>query len=60
MLRSDRERWGFSIGQAAWRFGVEPSEYRGLEAGTRWPSFDTYDPICKLFGWPQTFVGQGS
>jgi hypothetical protein len=29
--------------------------YRELESGERWPSFDTYDRICKLFGWPQTF-----
>jgi hypothetical protein len=28
-----------------------------LEAGTRWPSFETWDRICKLYGWPQTFVG---
>jgi predicted transcriptional regulator len=50
MLRRDRERWGFSVGQAAWRFGVSPKEYRELEAGTSWASFDTYDRICKLFG----------
>jgi hypothetical protein len=55
MLERDRERWGFSIGQAAWRFGVSPAVYRELEVGTCWPSFDTYDRICKLFGWPQAF-----
>jgi hypothetical protein len=26
------------------------------EAGARSPSFETWDRICKLFGWPQTFV----
>jgi predicted transcriptional regulator len=56
MLRRDRERFGFSIGQAAWRLGVSPAEYRRLEAGTCWPSFETWDRICKLYGWPQTFV----
>jgi predicted transcriptional regulator len=55
MLRRDRERWELSVGQAAWRFGVSPAAYRELEAGTRSPSFDTYDRICKLFGWPQAF-----
>jgi hypothetical protein len=27
-----------------------------LEAGTRFPDFETWDRICKLYGWPQTFV----
>jgi predicted transcriptional regulator len=60
MLRQDRERWGLSVGQAAWRFGVKPAEYRELEAGTRSPSFEVYDRVCKLFGWPQAFVGRSS
>lgn len=29
--------------------------YRELEAGERSPSWDTWDRICKPFGWPQTF-----
>jgi hypothetical protein len=56
MLRRDRERWGLTFSQAAWRFAVSASEYHELEAGTRWPSFDTYNRICELFGW-QTFAG---
>jgi transcriptional regulator with XRE-family HTH domain len=56
VLRRDRERYGLSIAQAARRFGVRPSEYREIEAGTRWPSFETYDRIATLFGWPQTFA----
>jgi hypothetical protein len=55
MLRRDLGRWGLSIGVAASRFGVGPV-YRELETGTRWPSFETYDRICELFGWPQTFA----
>ena len=43
--------------QAAWRFGVSVREYRELEAGKRAPTFETWDRICKLYGWPQTFVG---
>jgi len=56
MLRTDRERNGFTVGQVAWRIGVTPEEYRDLEAGTRWPSFETWDAICKLYWWPQTFI----
>ena len=48
---------GFTVGQVAWRIGVKPQEYRALEAGERSPDFDTWDRICKLNGWPQTFVG---
>jgi DNA-binding XRE family transcriptional regulator len=57
LLRCDRQRRGFTIGQVAWRLGVKPQEYRELEDGTRSPDFETWDRICKLYGWPQTFVG---
>ena len=33
-------------------------EYRELEAGTRSPNWETFDRICKVYGWPQTFVGR--
>jgi hypothetical protein len=36
--------------------GVGIREYRELEAGERWPNWETFDRICKVFGWPQTFV----
>jgi hypothetical protein len=42
------------------RLGVTVREYRELEAGERWPTFETWDRICKLYGWPQTFVGGSS
>jgi len=58
MLKQDRKRAGWSVGQAAWRLGVGVREYTELEAGACSLSFDTWDRICKLFGWPQTFVGQ--
>jgi hypothetical protein len=35
---------------------VSVREYRELEAGTRYPSSETWDRICELYGWPQTFV----
>jgi hypothetical protein len=37
---------------------VSVREYRELEAGERVPDFATWDRICKLYGWPQTFVRQ--
>lgn len=58
LLRRERLRWGLSIGEAAWRFGITRAEYRALEAGDLLPSFRTYDRICKLFGWSQSFVGR--
>jgi hypothetical protein len=57
MLQEDRRNNGFTVGQVAWRLGVKLQEYRELEAGTRSPDFDTWDRICKLYGWPQTFAG---
>jgi plasmid maintenance system antidote protein VapI len=55
MLECDRKRMGLTVGRAAHRFGVPPSEYREIEAGSRYSSFDTYDRICRLFGWGQSF-----
>jgi Helix-turn-helix domain len=55
MLEVDRRRHGFTVGQVAWRLGVKPHEYRELEAGTRFPDFETWDRICKLYGWPQAW-----
>jgi hypothetical protein len=42
-----------------WRLGVSVREYREIEAGARVPSWETWDRICKLYGWPQTFVAHG-
>ena len=58
MLEHDRRRAGWSVGQAAWRLGVSVREYRELKAGTRTPEWETFDRICTLYGWPQTFVGK--
>ena len=56
MLEGDRRRAGWSVGQAAWRLGVSVREYREIEAGERWPSWDVRSPSTRLFGWPQTLV----
>lgn len=58
MLQEDRRWRGSTVGQVAYRIGVSSREYLALEAGTAWPSFDTWDAICKLYGWPQSFVGE--
>jgi transcriptional regulator with XRE-family HTH domain len=55
MLKHDRKRAGWSVARAGWELGMSIREYRELEAGARSPSFETWDRICKLFGWPQTF-----
>ena len=33
-----------------------PAETEALEAGTGLPAFETWDRICKLYGWSQSFV----
>ena len=58
MMERDRKREGFRVCRAAWLIGVSVREYRELEAGTRSPDFDTWNRICKLYGWPQTFINR--
>jgi hypothetical protein len=55
MLEHDRKRAGWSVGPRRY-FGLGIREYRELEAGKRSPNWETFDRICKLYGWPQTFV----
>lgn len=57
MLREDRKRRGFTVGQVAWRLGISKGEYLELESGDAFPNFDVWDKMCKLFGWPQSFIG---
>jgi DNA-binding XRE family transcriptional regulator len=54
MLKHDRKQAGWSVGRAAWRLGVSIREYREIEAGDRVPSWETFDRICRLFGWRRT------
>jgi transcriptional regulator with XRE-family HTH domain len=56
MLAEDRKRAGWSVEQAARRLVVTLVIYRELEAGTRTPAWETFDRICRTFGWPQTFA----
>ena len=57
MMERDRKREGLRVCRAAWLIGVSVREYRELEAGERFPDFDTWRRLCELYGWPQTFVG---
>ena len=57
MMQRDRKREGLRVCRAAWLIGVTVREYREMEAGDRDPDNDTWDRLCKLCGWPQTFVG---
>ena len=38
------------------RLGITEREYREMDAGERWPKWEAFHRICKLCGWPQTFV----
>jgi hypothetical protein len=57
MMQRARKRAGLRICRAAWLIGASVREYRELEAGERYTTSGTWDRICKLYGWPQTFVG---
>ncbi len=57
MMQRARKREGLRVCRAAWLVGVSVREYRELEAGERFPDSGTYERICSLYGWPQTFVG---
>jgi hypothetical protein len=50
----------FTVGQVAWRLGITPDENRALEAGEPIHDFETWDRICKLYGWSETFVIGGT
>jgi len=58
MMRDDRERLGLSLPRASWLVGVSARRDRELEEVEAYPDFGTWDRICKLNGWPKTFVGQ--
>ena len=47
---------GLRVCQVAWHLSVTVREYRELEAGTRFPTFEIWDRMCKLYGWSQSFV----
>jgi Helix-turn-helix domain len=56
MMRHDRKRELLRVCRAAWLVGVSLREYRYFEAGERVPDVETWNRICKLYAWPQTFV----
>jgi len=50
LLERDRIRFGFTVGQVAYRLGISPAEYRRLVAGEPLVSYDTWQRICDLYG----------
>jgi transcriptional regulator with XRE-family HTH domain len=52
--REDRKHAGLTVEQAARRLRISLSGYRELKAGERWSSWETYERICGLFGWPRS------
>ena len=57
MLEQDWKRAGWSAGRAAWELGVSVREYRERGRRSIADLRETWDRICKLYGWPQTFAG---
>jgi len=51
-LVRDRERFGFTVGQVAWRLRITRAEYLAIESGTRWPSSSVWELMRELYGWP--------
>lgn len=33
------------------------ADYRELVEGEAFPNYETWDRMCKLFGWPHAFIG---
>ena len=54
-LERDRVRFGFTVGQAAYRLGLTPAQYRALLEDPQRMTWDTWDRVADLYGWPQTF-----
>jgi len=52
-LPRDRERMGLREVQMAGRLGLTLAEYRTLEAGEMHITFDLYERIVELCGWPR-------
>jgi hypothetical protein len=57
MLERDRQREGLRVCRAAWLLGVSVREYRELEAGV-FSTWEVYEQICELSGWPRSIEGQ--
>jgi DNA-binding XRE family transcriptional regulator len=52
-LPRDRERMGLSEGHMAWLLGLTRRQYRELEAGRLNISYELYERICEVCGWPR-------
>ena len=52
-LPRDREEMGLTESHMAWRLGLTRPEYRQLEAGTLHISYELYERIVDVCGWPK-------
>jgi hypothetical protein len=59
IMRRAPKREGLRVCRVAWLLGVSVREYRQLESGECSPDSVTWNRICELYGWPQTFIGVG-
>ena len=56
LLERDRIRFGFTVGQAAYRLGLTPAQYRALLEDPSLMTLDTWDRVAELYGWPRSFA----
>jgi len=56
MMERARVRQGLRVCRAAWLIGVSVREYREVEAGERYPDFETWRRMCDVFDWPLAFT----
>jgi transcriptional regulator with XRE-family HTH domain len=56
-LRRDREAAGLRLARVAGRLGITVPQYREPEDGERWPSYEEYNALSKLYAWPRAIVG---
>jgi hypothetical protein len=58
MMRRERVGAGLRECRAAWLIGVSVREYREIEAGERYPDFETWRRLVDVFTWPLAFAAR--
>ena len=54
LMRRSREGLGLTQRRAAGFLGTSVADYSALESGEAIPSVQTWELMCRLFGWPET------
>jgi hypothetical protein len=57
MIKHDGKHERLRVCRAAGLVGVSIREYRSFEVGERSPDFETWDGMCKLYGWAADVCG---